>query len=102
MKEGGAFGGAKTILHSEDSHESVVGNVKNVQGWRGGAERGFLGSYTDIIHQICSNQQFPELSEWYTKVSLSTWQVKWLTLDNYQMALAYIDLYYHCRFLPKI
>ena len=70
LKEGGAFGGAKTILHSEDSHESVVGNVKNVQGWRGGAERGFLGSYTDIIHQICSNQQFPELSEWYTKVSL--------------------------------
>ena len=70
MKEGGAFGGAKTILHSEDSHDSVVGNVKNVQGWRGGAERGFLGSYTDIIHQICSNQQFPELSEWYTKVSL--------------------------------
>lgn len=68
LKEGGAFGGAKTILHSEDSHESVVGNVKNVQGWRGGAERGFLGSYTDIIHQICSNQQFPELSEWYTKV----------------------------------
>jgi len=72
LKEGGAFGGSRkgaaVILQSDDTPDTVVGNVKNVQGWRSGAERGFLGSYTDIIHQISSSQQYPELSEWYTKV----------------------------------
>ena len=53
-----------------DTPDTVVANVKNVQGWRSGAERGFLGSYTDIIHQICASPQFPELSEWYTRVIL--------------------------------
>lgn len=71
LKEGGAFSDARLktgSVQSTDTPDTVIGNVKNVQGWRSGAERGFLGSYTDIIHQICSSQQFPELSEWYTKV----------------------------------
>ena len=72
LKEGGAFGGSrghtKGILHEQEKPDTVVGNVKNVQGWRSGAERGFLGCYTDIIHQVGSNQQFPELTMWYTKV----------------------------------
>ena len=72
LKEGGAFGASrghtKGILHEQDKPDTVVGNVKNVQGWRSGAERGFLGCYTDIIHQVGSNQQFPELTMWYTKV----------------------------------
>jgi len=29
---------------------TVAGNVKNVVGWRGGAERGFLSVYSDCIH----------------------------------------------------
>ena len=71
LKEGGAFASSrdtKRILHEADKPDTVVGNVKNVQGWRSGAERGFLGCYTDIIHQVGSNQQFPELTMWYTKV----------------------------------
>ena len=32
--------------------ETVSGNVKNVAGWRGGAERGFLSVYSDCIHVI--------------------------------------------------
>jgi len=73
LKEGGAFGAerkgsAKRILNDKERPDTVVANVKNVQGWRSGAERGFLGCYTDIIHQVGSNQQFPELTMWYTKV----------------------------------
>ena len=49
LKEGGAFKGGKgaaTILADNELPATVTGNVKNVQGWRSGAERGFLGSYT--------------------------------------------------------
>jgi len=49
LKEGGAFGASrghtKGILHEQDKPDTVVGNVKNVQGWRSGAERGFLGCH---------------------------------------------------------
>ncbi len=40
----------KSILNALP--QTVSGNVKNVTGWRGGAERGFLSVYSDCIHVI--------------------------------------------------
>ena len=61
-------------LRSGNSYEklpkTIKGNVKSVQGWRGGAERGFLASYPDCIHVLTQEgtQDIPEVSRWYTKV----------------------------------
>ncbi len=52
---------------------TVTGNVKNVVGWRGGAERGFLSVYSDCIHVIrTEGAKFlsPDLTSKYMKVSI--------------------------------
>jgi hypothetical protein len=48
LREGNKDG--KSILNALP--QTVSGNVKNVTGWRGGAERGFLSVYSDCIHVI--------------------------------------------------
>ena len=51
--------------------KTVAGNVKNVVGWRGGAERGFLSVYSDCIHVIRTegaNFFCQDLITKYTKV----------------------------------
>ena len=46
---------------------TVRGNVKNVVGVKGAAERGFNATYADCIHRI--NENVPsELAQWQTKV----------------------------------
>lgn len=49
---------------------TVRGNVKNVQGWRGGAERGFLAAYPDCIHVLTQEgtMDIPDMARWYRKV----------------------------------
>jgi hypothetical protein len=52
--------------------KTVAGNVKNVIGWRGGAERGFLAAYSDCIHVIRTEGArvlTPDLTGKYMKVS---------------------------------
>lgn len=47
--------------------ETVRHNVKNVTGFRGAAERGFLASYPDCIHTLL-NHTHPDLKSWNTQV----------------------------------
>lgn len=51
--------------------QTVSNNVKNVVGWRGGAERGFLAAYPDFIHVIrTEGEKFlpPDLTSKYMKI----------------------------------
>ena len=50
--------------------KTVSSNVKNMQGWRGGAERGFLAAYPDCIHVLTEEgtRDIPEIAKWYRKV----------------------------------
>jgi len=49
---------------------TVQGNVKNVVGWRGGAERGFLATYPNCIHVLTEQvtKEAPSMATWYRKV----------------------------------
>ena len=49
---------------------TVQGNVKNVVGWRGGAERGFLATYPNCIHVLTQEvtKEAPSMATWYRKV----------------------------------
>jgi len=72
LKDGGVLGTAGSSgkvqdLVSSSAPETVAANVKNVQGHKGGALRGFLGIYPDTIHQIVDKGS-PILKEWTTKV----------------------------------
>ena len=46
---------------------TVKGNVKNVGGSKGAAERGFNAAYADCIHRVIENVP-SELAQWQTKV----------------------------------
>ena len=46
---------------------TVRGNVKNVGGSKGAAERGFNAAYADCIHRVIENVP-SELAQWQTKV----------------------------------
>lgn len=50
--------------------KTVRGNVKNMVGWRGGAERGFLAAYPDCIHVLTQEgtMDIPDMARWYRKV----------------------------------
>jgi len=63
-------GGAGLGLVSSQTPTTVAANLKNVQGFKGGAERGFLAVYPDCIHQIVSEigGNVDILKEWTTKV----------------------------------
>ena len=54
--DGGVLGGSSSSkvadLASSSAPSTVAANVKNVQGFKGAALRGFLGIYPDTIHQI--------------------------------------------------
>ena len=45
-----------------------------IQGWRGGAERGFRAAYTDCIHVLTreatkyDTQENPDIATWYRKI----------------------------------
>ena len=57
LKDGGVIGSAGSTgkvqdLVSSSAPDTVAANVKNVQGFKGGALRGFLGIYPDTIHQV--------------------------------------------------
>jgi len=54
---------------SEDTAipDTVRHNVKNVTGFRGGAERGFLATYPDCIHTLLEHTH-PDLKTWNTQV----------------------------------
>ena len=49
---------------------TVKANVKNVVGWRGGAERGFLATYPNCIHVLTNEvtAESPSMATWYRKV----------------------------------
>ena len=49
---------------------TVQANVKNVVGWRGGAERGFLATYPNCIHVLTQEvtAEAPSMATWYRKV----------------------------------
>ena len=49
---------------------TVQANVKNVVGWRGGAERGFLATYPNCIHVLTHEvtAESPSMATWYRKV----------------------------------
>ena len=49
--------------------ETVKANVKNVIGWKGGAERGFMAAYPDCIHCLMEDTH-PELVAWNTQVKI--------------------------------
>ena len=51
--------------------DTVRHNVKNVTGFRGGAERGFLATYPDCIHTLLEHTH-PDLKTWNTQVSAIT------------------------------
>jgi len=71
LKDGGVLGGSSSSkvadLVSSSAPSTVAANVKNVQGFKGAALRGFLGIYPDTIHQIVDKGS-PILREWTTKV----------------------------------
>ena len=54
--------------------KTVTSNVKSIQGWRGGAERGFRAAYTDCIHVLTreatkyDTQENPDIATWYRKI----------------------------------
>jgi hypothetical protein len=52
--------------------DTVQHNVKNVQGWRGGAERGFLAEYPDLVHLLSVGlaEGNDSLVEWTRKVHI--------------------------------
>ena len=56
--------------NTTEAPRTVKGNVKNVVGWRGGAERGFLAAYPDCIHVLTKEgtADIPDISKWYRKV----------------------------------
>ena len=63
---------------------TVTGNVKNVVGWRGGAERGFHSVYSDCIHVIrTEGAKFlsPDLTSKYMKVG----EIDTIQLGNSQL-----------------
>ncbi len=65
LREGGPGGPGSPLP------KTVAGNVKNVIGWRGGAERGFLAAYSDCIHVIRTEGArvlTPDLTGKYMKV----------------------------------
>ena len=49
---GGSSSSKVADLVSSSAPSTVAANVKNVQGFKGAALRGFLGIYPDTIHQI--------------------------------------------------
>lgn len=56
--------------------ETISRNVKNVQGWRGGAQRGFRALYPDVIQVLTTDVgsgieklKNDALGHWYRKVS---------------------------------
>ena len=49
---GGTSSSKVADLVSSSAPSTVAANVKNVQGFKGAALRGFLGIYPDTIHQI--------------------------------------------------
>jgi len=53
--------------HHQAIPETVRSNVKNVTGWRGGAERGFLAAYPDCVHSLLKYSH-PKLRGWNTQV----------------------------------
>lgn len=70
LREGGHGSPDGKNLVGANLPQTVQGNVKNVIGWRGGAERGFLAAYPDCIHVLTNygTKSMPELCSWYTKV----------------------------------
>ena len=67
---------ANLASHDKDllkkQHDSVVKNVKNVQGFQRGAERGFTSVYTDCIHVLTAAvaKDVPDLAIWFRKVNM--------------------------------
>ena len=55
----------------KNKHSTVIENVKNVQGWHKGAERGFTAIYPDTIHVLTDavKKDVPDLAIWFRKVS---------------------------------
>ena len=49
-------------------HSELIENVKNVQGYNRGAERGFTAIYPDCIHVLTNSVSVPELATWFRKV----------------------------------
>ena len=72
FQDGGVLGGSSSIkvanLVSSSAPSTVAANVKNVQGFKGAALRGFLGIYPDTIHQIIDKgspiRQGNKILEW--------------------------------------
>jgi len=66
--------GTLTNLASADKdllkkrHSELIENVKNVQGYNRGAERGFTAIYPDCIHVLTNSVSVPELATWFRKV----------------------------------
>ena len=54
----------------KNKHSTVIENVKNVQGWHKGAERGFTAIYPDTIHVLTDavKKDVPDLAIWFRKV----------------------------------
>ena len=73
---------ANLASHDKDllkkQHDSVVKNVKNVQGFQRGAERGFTSVYTDCIHVLTAavGKDVPDLAIWFRKVNTRDWSEK--------------------------
>jgi hypothetical protein len=69
LREGTKTESGRELLNTS-LPQTVTGNVKNVVGWRGGAERGFLAAYPDVIHVLTKEGtlEFPDMARWYLKV----------------------------------
>lgn len=77
LREGGPEGPGSPLP------KTVAGNVKNVIGWRGGAERGFLAAYSDCIHVIRTEGArvlTPDLTGKYMKVVFIFFDARWRTV----------------------
>lgn len=57
-------------LLKQNNRAGVIENVKNVQGWHRGAERGFTAIYPDTIHILTNAvmKDVPDLGIWFRKV----------------------------------
>jgi len=73
-KETGAPNAGQVPDLMKNLPKTVTSNVKSIQGWRGGAERGFRAAYTDCIHVLTreatsfDTQENPDLADWYRKI----------------------------------
>ena len=77
--------GTLTNLASADKdlikkrHNELIENVKNVQGYNRGAERGFTAIYPDCIHVLTNSVSVPELATWFRKVKYKKIEIFFLS-----------------------